>query len=200
MKERWGVELLSEDPYYSPNLSLEREKALGVSGALGVIWLKDGLGGERSEATDTSGLGLWVLYALSEHWHLEMGAMGAASGDARFHDVTVDGTQGELTRSAKLGRLQGSAFLRLGTEGIMPYVRFGVGAQLTSYSEVFSAGEAPESSIEGDVVLGGGAGAQIRLGDHLIAGAAFGFDAELGGASRHFQGGLHLGYTWQPLE
>jgi len=109
----------------------EREKALGIGGELSASWLEDGLGGERQEITDMKGAGIWLLYALSESWHLELDAMGAASGEVRFDNVTIDGAQGVLTRSAKLGRVQGSAFLRLADEGLMPFVRFGIGVQGT---------------------------------------------------------------------
>ena len=178
----------------------EREKALGIHGAGGVIWLRDEFEGRRSKPTDTAGAGLWLLYAWSEHVHVQLDAMGLSTGEVRFADTTVNGVQGELTRSAKVARVQGSGVLRLGTRGIMPFLRLGVGVQILSYSETFSAGEPPESSLEAGVLFGGGGGAQLRLGSRVIAGVELGFAAELGGGAPHLQGGIHLGYTWQPAE
>lgn len=75
-----------------------------------------------------------------------------------------------------------------------------MGGQGTSYTEHFSAGEDPDSSIDADIVFDAGGGFQIRLGDRVIMGATLGIAAELGGASRHVQGGFHVGYAWQPPE
>ena len=166
----------------------EREKAIGINAIRGLVWLE---GGDELDSTNLTGLGLWATYAFTERFHLEIEALGAVTGKARFEDGPV-----AQTRSARLGRVHGGLLVRLGSQGVMPYLRLGVGAQGASYE--MNAGTGDDSSFEFDLTWGVGGGIQLRISDEIIAGATISAGQEFDGGSRSLQGGAHIGYSWMP--
>lgn len=79
--------------------------------------------------------------------------------------------QGELARSGSPGRAQFGGGLRLGDRHI-PILRLGVGGQGVSHAAVFNGTEEPEVPFEFSELWYAGAGLDVRLGDHFIAGIA----------------------------
>ena len=184
---------------------------LSAYGAYGAAWLAEGSGENRTDATSLETLGARVAYSANEQSDVSFSleaALGVAwTGNSQFSSAIVDGVQGDLERSALLGRLQVGGVLRLG-KTIRPTVRLGVGAQLASIDSSFvpaSGGMSPmeSSSIEFGVFLAAGAGVDVWIGEALLLGIGLGFETPLGNVQDDALGrsvgvGLHLGFAWEP--
>jgi hypothetical protein len=184
------------------------ELSLHVQAVGGAIWLGDGIDLEELDATTLKGLGVRVEYELSKRLSVEGELMGASTGDAEFRGVAYEGMQGDLMRSAALGRVQIGGVLRLGKKKIIPTVRLGLGLQGASHDAVFTpaagASVEPDVGFELSAIVHFGAGLDVRLGEHFLAGAgvtailvASRFTAEPA-SSNAIEAGLHLGYSWAP--
>jgi hypothetical protein len=184
-------------------VALAKRTWIGVHGLYGAIWLDDGLPmTEDTDSTSLKGFGLRVskgLIAMDKGTtpllSVEVDIAGAASGTARFEDVTIDGMQGQLGRTAKLGRVQIGAVLRLGDK-VIPTLRVGVGGQGVSQDSELETvgGPVPVLDSSLDVTGGfyGGGGLDVRLGGGFMAGLGLTF-IDLGG-QRSLEGSLHLDY------
>jgi hypothetical protein len=168
---------------------------------VGAIWLTDGMGGSQPDAATLTGLGVRGTYSVNRLFAFEAGVMGAKTGEASFADRTVGGMQGELARSASLGRVQLGGVVRLGYR-IIPTMRLGVGLQGAGYdTELMAAGghvPGPESGLEINGLWYFGGGVDIRLGRYLSAGIAGSFEQLVSSEVRSVGAGIHLGYSWNP--
>jgi hypothetical protein len=179
----------------------EKDKvSLHLQGVYGAVWLGDGAGLDKSDATSLKGLGVRAQYAFNRYIAVEGEALGASTGTARFEGVTYDGMQGDLTRSASLGRVQFGGVLRLGKQ-IVPLLRLGVGLQGASHRGTLTTatGEAPgPDAFEFDTIFFYGTGLDIRLGDHFRAGITLSGVQRFSSGFQAIEAGIHLGYAWKP--
>ena len=71
--------------------------------------------------------------------------------EARFGDVMFNGQEGDIVRSARLGRVRLGGLLRFGDK-VVPYARVGIGVQGVSYDSEFvmngTAMDGPNSSLD----------------------------------------------------
>jgi hypothetical protein len=150
-------------------------------------------------------LGVRVAYHMYEPLSIEFDIVGASSGEARFTDEQYNGQQGDLLRSAKLGRVSLGGVLRLTrsrTARYVPVARLGLGLQGASHTAelevdgVRMAGPEVEFEISGFWSLG--TGLDIRLGDHFLAGFTASYAQTIGSQTRSLEAGIHLGYSWNP--
>ena len=179
-----------------------RGKQLILSARLvgGAQWLEDGLGADRTEAAPFGGLAVRLVKGFTESLAFEAEITGGKTGSAEFDDMMFMGEQGELSRSASLGRVAAGGLLRFGHKTI-PYFRFGVGLEGINYdSEFMTNGNAvpgPDTSVEFTGLVSFGTGLDIRLGDNFVAGAAI--TAVLGFEQlKTLEAGVHVGYGWNP--
>lgn len=218
-----GREMLratAEEPvwFYVPKRKEEIEKeqrdkaaqgmlSLHLEGVYGAIWLGDGTGLEQSAATSLKGLGVHMTYALTRMFAVEGEIIGATTGNATFDDILYSGMQGDLARSAILGRMQFGGVLRLGEKTYIPLLRMGVGLQGASHSGALTTatGDAPGPDIgfSFDALWHFGTGVDLRLSKHFVAG--IGLSAVVVakslaavGLSGSVEAGIHLGYAWPP--
>ena len=183
----------------------EKEKdrvTLHLTAVAGGIWLSDGLQTNRLDPTSLTGFGARVTYGFNRYFAFEADSIGASTGEARFGDATFEGMQGELMRSASLGRVKTGAVIRFGSRTV-PTLRIGVGAQGASIDSRFlidgSQVSGPGSSFDFNLLGYFGAGVDFRLGEHFVAG--FGLSAEQLASSdvrSSIEAGLHIGYGWKP--
>lgn len=180
----------------------EKERVtLHVLGVAGGIWLQESQTEGRLDATSMTGLGARVTYAYNRHLAVEGEALGASTGNARFANASFDGMQGELLRSATLGRVQAGGVLRLGRQ-IIPLLRVGLGAQVSSIDSRFvidgSEAPGPGHAYDFDPLWYLGAGMELRPTEHLVAGFTLTTEKMASSASRTLEAGIHIGYGWKP--
>ncbi|MDH5641620.1 MAG: hypothetical protein OEY28_10025 [Nitrospira sp.] len=175
----------------------ENEGRLGIhiQAVGGVIWLSDGVPQDPLDATGLQGLGARITYGLSKRLSFETEIMGAQTGEACF--AIMDG---ELTRSAAIGRVQGGLLMRLGEGSARPFVRLGLGLQGASHTDELlmedgSRVPRPGSDIAVDGLISFGGGLDIRLGKSFAAGITASFEKLLSSDTRSIGAGIHLGYT-----
>ena len=164
---------------------------LGSSGIYGVTY------GFDERPTNSHG---WTRLTFS----LEASLGIARTGDSQFSGATLDGVQGDLARSATLGRLQAGVLLRFG-KTFKPTLRLGVGAQLAGIDSGLTpnaGGAAMESSsTEVGAFLAVSGGVDVWLGDAVLLGLGLGVDWSTQD-NRQFEStasiGLHLGFAWEP--
>lgn len=196
------IDLLADDT--DPH---EGVVTLSFQGLYGVTWLANPLDEKASDATSVKGFGVRASFGFNRFLAVEGELIGASTGEARFEDVTYENMQGELTRRASLGRAQIGGVLRLGTETI-PTIRLGAGLQGASHDArlVAASGSVPgpETPFEVSTMLNFGAGLDVRLGEHVLAGLGVAvsrisgvFGAE-GTRTTTIEAGIHLGYFWRP--
>jgi hypothetical protein len=173
---------------------------LSLQGVYGAIWLGDGAGLGKSDATSMKGLGVRAQYAFNRYIAVEGEAMGARTGNAQFSNVEYEGTRGDLARRASLGRAQFGGVLRLSEGPYVPLLRLGVGLQGASHRGTLTTatGEVPgPDAFEFDLLWYIGAGLDARFGP-LVAGVTLGGASLAQGDGRSFEAGMHLGYRWNP--
>ena len=187
-------------------LELAKQASVSVRLVGGAFWVVDGLATEDLAATRFTGLAVRYSKGLSMLFAFEAELVGARTRTACFEDITIEGKQGDLLRSATVGRVQVGGALRFGGATILPLARIGLGLHAASYTTEFIAEPmqmngpepSPESSTEyiGLVALGGGL--DIRVTDDVLIGATA--SALLQGTEklRTFELGLHLSYGWLP--
>jgi hypothetical protein len=116
----------------------------------------------------------------------------------RFH---FNGQQGDLLRSAKLGRVSFGGALRLSSGRYIPVLRLGLGLQGASHTAEMEVGgvrmAGPEVEFEFNPLWFFGAGMDTRLGSHLVAGVGLLVEQLVGSSSRSLEAGVHLGYSWK---
>ena len=171
--------------------------SINAQAVLGVAWLGTEQGAGPFEATSLSGIGGRVTYGLNRLFWFEATMIAAFTGESRFDRATFDGMEGELVRSATLGRAKFGGVLRLGKH-IVPSVRAGLAVQVGSYdSRFFVAGsevEGPGSTFESNGMWYAGAGMDFHFGSHFIAGAEV--SAMYSADERFIEAGAHFGVTW----
>ena len=182
---------------------------VGPRVSFGACSLSSGLDSNDDLKTTTC-TGIGAVYVRGVHQFFALGGtiQGGWTGNARFNDVLVGETQGDLSRSAKFFRMQFDAHARFSGGPTIPYFNLGVGISGTSYDSSFPAGEAPDSDIEFASYLALGAGVQYRFGESILVGAGLSAilpgPAVLGESGRRGGSlgiGLHVGYGWnQPEE
>ena len=178
---------------------------LSVWGTYGALWLGEGVGANRFDATAFEMLGARATYAFNKYLHVEASAAVGRSGDARFDGAMFNGMQGDLARSATLGRLQVGGLLRWGRT-VMPTLRGTLGAQLSTMHAEFVPGGSGmpmemSSSTEFGAIWSFSAGADVRLGQSLILGAELGLEQTASDDNVFVRSagiGVHLGFTWKP--
>lgn len=202
--EREKLRQEREDREWERREREQKEKdrvTLHLMAVAGGIWLADGLGQGRLDPTSLTGFGARVTYGFNRFLGFEAEVIGAGTGEARFGDTGLNGMQGDLLRSASLGRLQVGPVVRFGRKTV-PFMRIGVGAQGASIGSRFlvdgNDAPGPDSSFEFNLLGYFGAGVDFRLGEHFVAG--FGLSAEqlASSDSRSIEAGIHFGYGWKP--
>ena len=189
---------------------LHREARRVVIGARllgGACWVADGLPndteGEGLDAAMCGGLSVRAAKGISELLALETEIIGARIGEVRFDDVTFNGMQGDLIRTANLVRVQFNGAVRLGRKKI-PTLRLGIGAQGTDYNSEFITGnttmDGPDTSFEFVTFLTFGAGFDYRFGEHGLAGFAISVTESRGDElfRRSLDAGIHISYALAP--
>jgi hypothetical protein len=186
----------------------KREKAargwlsLQAQGLAGFLWLANPLETEKLDATSVIGLGVRFTYSVMSFLFFEAAAVGARSGESRFADVMFDGVQGDLLRSAKLGRMQGGFLMYFSDSSYRPFIRAGLGLQGASHTAELEVGgvrmPGPEVGFELNPLWFFGAGVDMRLGSHIVAGVGLSIEQLVGSSSRSIEAGVHLGYSWKP--
>ena len=181
---------------------LEREQRakqaiLGPSTTLGACWISSGVADDtKQEMTTCYAFGMKYTQGIIERLAVDLEAVGGWTGGAQF---------GDQTRSARFGRVTASGLLRFGATHTR-YMRFGFALHGQQHSSEFMAGGAemddPDSSfhLTGMIILGGGL--NVRLGKHVIAGAAASgmlqLTGERGEGQQALELGVHLSYGWSP--
>jgi hypothetical protein len=142
-----------------------------------------------------------VTYGFNRYVGLEADVVGASSGESRFEGVDFNGQQGDLLRSAKLGRVTLGGVIRMGVRRYIPVVRVGLGLQGASHNAEMEVGgvrmTGPDVGFEFSLLVNIGAGLDIRLGDHFTAGINFTGTGK-GSELYSLEAGVHLGYSWKP--
>ena len=198
--------------YLTPETQKEKQRRLWAEQLVvsprfsyGACWLADGLSGDdRLEATTCSNLGIGFTFPLfvadRGRWSmaLDFEAIGGWTGNASFEGVDIGGAEGELTRSAKLGRVAAHTVARLSGGPFVPYVRFGVGAQGANYDAQFSSGANPDASFDLTTFFTIGGGLQYRFGEHLTTGFDVAVVNSTDNSYRTLDVSLTLGYGWNP--
>jgi opacity protein-like surface antigen len=208
-----AVDEWRNNPFFTPKskAEIEEEKlekaakgrvSLHVQAMVGGIWLANPQDDADLDPTSVKGLGARVTYGFNRYVGFEADVVGAKSGESRFEDVDFNGQQGDLLRSAKLGRVTLGGVIRMGVRRYIPVVRVGLGLQGASHNAEFEVGggrmAGPEVGFEFNLTWSVGAGLDIRLGDHFIAGATVSGTQLMAGNSRSIDAGVHLGYSWKP--
>ena len=173
---------------------------LSVKGVLGAVWLADGVGADRLEATMLRGIGIGATYGFTEYWNVQVDAIGANSRSANFGEIISDGELGDLERSVSLARFQVGGLLRWG-QRYLPSIRLGAGLQIARHRSAFfgATSSQPKSSLEFTTYLSLSAGLDMRINDNVIAGITASIveprDREM--LSRTIHAGFHLSYDWK---
>lgn len=184
----------------------ERARQVLVTARLigGAMWLDDGTGTDILEINNSD-------RSRSAHTRIQRGyhngvavegeIAGARTGTAQFDDLSWQGAQGDVARTATLGRVLGGVAMRFGHDVILAG-RAGIGFHGASFHSEFSpvAGRnetGPGDGFEFDMLLYGGLGVDIRLGKSWSLGATIDGGQDLDGA-RFVHAGLQFGYGWNP--
>jgi hypothetical protein len=180
----------------------ERTVSLHAQALVGGIWLANPQNDKDLDPTSVKGLGVRVAYHLFELLSVEVDVVGASSGESRFEGVDFNGQQGDLVRSAKLGRVSFGGALRLSSGRTIPVLRLGLGLQGASHNAEMEVGGVRMAGPDIGFSLKGfwsiGAGLDMRLGDHFVGGVGVSFDQLVGDPSSSLKAGIHLGYSWKP--
>lgn len=193
-----------EDREWERRAREEKEKdrvTLHLMAVAGGIWLPDGLGQGRLDPTSLTGFGARVTYGFNRFLGFEAEVIGAGTGEARFGDTGLNGMQGDLLRSASLGRVQAGPVVRFGRKTV-PFMRIGVGAQGASIGSRFLVGgneaPGPDSAFDFDGLWYFGGGVDFRIGEHFVAGFGAAFEQMANSGVRSIEAGIHVGYGWKP--
>lgn len=180
---------------------------LGLQGIAGAVWLANPVETDKLGATSTTGLALRVRYGFNRRVSFEGELAGARSGNAQFDGMMFEDQEGQIARSAALGRILVGGALHFGQK-YRPQIRAGLGFQGVSHNSRFTpTGGLERSGPEVDFEVAGlwmvGLGLDARLSRNWTAGlgASFvGVATSLGGEGIEgsFEGGLHLSYGWTP--
>lgn len=206
--QSWRLRPVSEEELEEE--ARARQQSLSGRVVTGALWLPDDAGLERLEATRMFGVGVRYLKGFQNKFAFEAEVIAAWTGDASFDGVMVDGTQGQLSRSAVLGRVLLGGMLRFGDK-ISPNVRIGVGGQAlrfnTRFAPVGGGVERDDSVFAVDALWMFGGGLDIRLNERLITGLSASLVGPLTRAGGEGVGlnrndglllelGLRFGYAW----
>lgn len=179
-----------------------RQVMAGLRVIAGAFWFSDGTGLGAEKATSMLGVGVHLQKGFGNGLALEAEIQLARTEDARFDDVVVGESTGELTRNATVGRLilGGSAGFGYPTRAGL---RIGLGIQGASNDAVFrSAGnsmEGPGASRESTTFLVFGASVRRRLGKHAVIGVEGSIvrpDGDDKLFRRSIEIGVHFGFGW----
>ena len=186
--------------------SIDRElraQQVLVTGRLlgGAMWLGDGAGADILEATSLTGFAVRIQKGYRNGVAVEGEIAGARTGTAQFSNLNWQGAQGDITRSATLGRVLGGVAMRFGHDVVLTG-RAGIGFHGASIRSEFIAdaggsGAGPGDGFAFDMLLYGGLGVDIRFGKHWSLGVSVDGGQDLDGA-RFVHGGLQFGYGWNP--
>ena len=179
-----------------------RQVAVSVRGVFGGFWAEDAVDlTETIGATTMGGLSIRVTKGHSQHLAFEGEFVGGRSGTVLFRDVDWQTMQGDITRQASFGRLAAAGVIRYGTTNVLS-TRFGVGVQGTSYDSLFTTGgtymDGPGNSIEFNGLWSVGIGFDTQLAKFWTLGAGATFAQFVGSDARVLEGGIQLGYRWDP--
>ena len=195
------VPVLPKEEYERQQARDRRAKQLiiGIRLLYGACWIPDGLETDNLDATSCTGLGFRLTKGISQLIGFEAEIAAIQTDKASFDNVTVADTEGTLTRSASLGRIQLGGVLRFGDQ-VIPTARVAVGLQATSHENDFTAPDvAPglDQATKFTRLLNIGIGVDIRVGDSLMAGvgtsAIF-----LGDRLESVDAGVTVSYGWSP--
>lgn len=176
-----------------------RQLGLGVHVLGGGVWLPDGAGMGRLEMTSVTGLTVAFQKGYENGLALEIEATGGRTGEARFSSVTWEGEDGDIMRTASIGRLQAGGALRFGDK-YMTALRAGIGVQGVSYDSNFAGTSGtrtgPGNSFEiGFAVYVGGA-FSARFNENWALGISGAFTEAFSVHARALEMGLHIRYGW----
>ncbi len=190
--------------------AVRRRRAKQVAVIVGVVtgayWLNDGDGQGLSDGTFLTAVAVRYLQGFHKNFAFEAEGMGGKTGEAEFKNMSWNGMNGDVARSATFGRVRVGGLLRLGDKYI-PTVRLGLAGQGTSHSSLFSTGatsmDGPGSSFDFSALLDFGIGFDVRVGEHFLAGVAASMVNVLSGPGGNdgFQSlelGMHASYAWSP--
>lgn len=181
-----------------------KQIALSVRLLGGGFWTGDGMDTPGVEdGTSLTGLGVRFSKGMHKNFVFEAEVVGGWTGQVRFRDADWDGMQGDITRSAAFGRVQGFGVLRFG-ERYVGSMRLGVGVQGTSYESSFTAGggasmDGPGNEFEIDGLWSFGGGFEARLRENWSLGASATFAKFLSSDARTLEAGVQLGYRWNTI-
>lgn len=174
--------------------------SLQLQALYGALWLPSPADSEDIDATSVKGLGLRGTYGFNTMLSVAAEIVGASSGKASYGEVMHEGMTGDLTQSAKLGRVEFSGMLQFG-ETVVPIIRAGLGGYGSSrHADFLVAGqerEAPETPFEVNGYWVLGAGADLRSGP-VIAGVGLSLLSAFGDQTRSVELSVHIGGSWKP--
>ena len=176
-----------------------KQVAISVRMLGGGFWTDDAADLGREDGTGLTGFGVRIGKGMHHNFVFEAEAMGGRTGEARFYGADWQGMQGDISRQASFGRVQGSGVIRFG-DRYVGSMRMGVGIQGTSFESEFTTNgstmEGPGADFELDGVWLVGAGFDTRLGEHWTFGAGANFSRTWASSASALEAGVHLGYRW----
>ncbi len=190
-----------DPPILSPRQRRARQVSVGVQLRRGAFWHGNGTEQRVLDSTSMTVLGVRAVKGLHENWAVTGEVVGGKTGEAYFDGVSWRDMEGEVRRRATFGRITVGGVYRLGRTYV-PFVRLGAGVQATSHDSTFITGgttmDGPGASFEVDGIFTMGAGLDIRLGRHWLAGVGASFDKLLSSDSRSVGAGIYIGYAGNP--
>ena len=165
-----------------------KQVVIGPRVSLGGCWLASGLDGD-DDLTPARCIvaGAYISKGVSDLIAIGVDAVGSWSEDAQFNRDPND-----LTRSVKLFRATAFGDARFSRGKIVPYLRLGIGLQVTDYQGP------PDSATEIALTYAVGGGAIYRLGENMSAGLTGQFTSSDDRKFRSLEAGVHLSYGWNP--
>ena len=159
-----------------------------LQGMTGASNLKNRRNPGEADLTSLRGVGGRLVYGVTRNVSAEVALAWLSTDRAAFEDAS--------TTEATTGRMQIGGVLQVG-ETIVPHVRAGIGARVSSYT----SSRAEDSNLRSSLLAYGGLGVDAWVGDRFIAGLSAAFVGPVGGGddqSSSVELGLHLGYAWKP--
>jgi hypothetical protein len=176
--------------------------AVALKGLVGGAWLVNPLDNTQTDATTVLGAGVRGTYYFNANLGVEGEAVFATTGWSRFGEVEYGGMQGDLARSADLGRVLFGGLVRIGNGDITPTLHFGVAVQGASHTAEFVDNGVfmapPDVGFELDFLWYFGAGVDVKLSSSFFIGFEVSGVGGIYSNARSFEAGAHIGYSWKP--
>lgn len=174
---------------------------LSVQGLFGSYLMTRGTDGATTlDATTTHGVSMRYAKGLKTWGALESELVVGRTGEVQFENVSHDGVDGDLKRSATFGRLSAFGVLRRGLKNVLSF-RIGLGIQATTYDSVLTPNNGTPVIGPGDgfavqIPLHIGLAYERRLGRNWRIGATANAMNSLSAKDQMFTAGLRIGYGW----